>query len=97
MALQLLTTQKSELNIQNVTPLKQYYAKPAFTMTDKQRNAIKLCKRYGAPTFNGKLMEDVNTYLNTYLDDAKSKALEDKLQNAIHDACIDPYDEAGFN
>lgn len=92
-----LTVDKSELKNSKTKKLKQYYAKPASTMTEKQRKAIKLCEEYGAPTFNGKLMGDVNAYLNTYLDDAKAKALNDQLQDAMHDACVDPYGEAGFN
>lgn len=85
-----LTVDKSELNIQKVDQLKQYYTKPASTMTDRQHNAIKLCEYYGAPTFTGTVMSDVNTYLNKYLNHAKAQALDDKLQDAMQDACVDP-------
>lgn len=92
-----LTVDKSKLKKSKTKKLKQYYAKPVSTMTEKQRKAIKLCEEYGAPAFSGKLMGDVNTYLNTYLDGAKAKALDDQFQDAMHNACVDPYGDAGFN
>ena len=83
-----LTVDKSEFKFQKTKKLKQYYTKPASTMTEKQRNAIKLCEDYGAPRFTGTTMGDVNTYPNTSLDDAKSKSLDDKLEDAMLDAGI---------